>query len=792
MPLRIAEKTLERLEWPRLRERLAALARTPGGRAHCLEGDLFHEDGEAVREALAETAEAAALLGAGADVPLGGIRELGPIFRRLGKGGVLEARELLDLAGTLHAFHATERFFEQHGETAPRLARRANGIVPQRDLAEEIDHCIDAEGQVKDSASRALREARSEVRSLSGELERRLDRYLQDPDVKAALSDRFFTMRNDRYVLPVRADSRGAVRGIVHDASGSGTTLFIEPEAVVELNNRLKSAELTIERECLRVLRELSERAGRAAGEIRESLGVLEALDAIGCRARLAEALDAVEPEVGDEGIVRLPLLRHPLIDPEEVVPSDLAVGEHYQVLVISGPNAGGKTVGMKALGLAALLTHAGCFVPCAAGARVDVLQRIVADIGDEQDIRESLSTFSAHMANLAEIVAGAGPGTLVVLDEIGQGTDPSEGAALAQAILEGLADAGARVVATTHFNLLKEMAEVDSRFENASVEFHPETLAPTYRLHTGTPGASSATAVASRMGLRADVLERANALLEREDRRLDRMLSELAASRVTLDAEQREARRLRDESEAARAEYRAKLERLQERRDQLFESMKTDLEGAFRDAHGQVAAVIRDLQRGGTARDAAHARERLLGLEDRAREAEREVEARTPASEPRGTPMDWQRAKPGAAVDVVGVGAGTLDSLPDRRGRVAVHVGTTRVVVPAERVHAAPGTAPARRRPADAVTAPTLAGGTTHCDLRGMRVEQALDEVEQVLDRAAGDGRDRVSIVHGKGTGALRDAIRSYLSRSPYVVRSTPGAAEEGGDGVTLVDLRD
>jgi DNA mismatch repair protein MutS2 len=775
---------------------LAGEARTPGGRARCAAGDLFLGRADEIREALAETAEALALLREGGGPPLGGLVELGPVFARLGKSGVLSARELLDLRTTLSVLDESRSFLERWSGPAPRLAERAVAIGDFRELASEVEDAIDPEGQVRDSASAALREARAEARGLSADLERRLDRYLRDPAVLPALSDRFHTMRNDRFVLPVRADLRGAVRGIVHDASASGTTLFVEPEAVVELNNRLKGAELTVARETLRVLRELSTQAAARLPDIEASLAALEGIDVVFARARLALAQRAVRPEVGEAGVIRLPQMRHPLIPPDEVVPSDLSVGEHYQVLVVSGPNAGGKTVALKCVGLAALLAHAGCFVPCDAGARVDRLSAVVADIGDDQDIARNLSTFSAHMATVARVVASAGPETLALLDEIGAGTDPGEGAALAQAVLETLADAGARVVTTTHFNLLKEMAEVDPRFENASVEFDPRSLAPTYRLRMGAAGASSATAVAARMGLRADVLERANALLEREDRRLDRMLSELAASRAALEAEQREAERVRAESDAVRAEYRTKLERLQERRDQVFRSMKEDLERAFEAAHGQVAAVIRDLQRGTTARDAAHARERLLAVAERA-EAAAAAHAPAPAPELEASaPVDWQRARPGDAVLVTGAGAATLDALPDRRGRAAVRVGSARLVVPAERIRAS-GAAPAkpeprRRPPLEAARPAPLAGGTTWCDLRGLRVEEALERTIVTLDRAASEGRDRVSIVHGLGTGALRDAVREYLRGSPYAVRFAAGSPEEGGDGVTLVDLRD
>jgi len=788
--LRVDERTLACLEWPRIREQLADGARTPGGREHCLSGEIFLPSADAVRRALAETAEAVELLAEGGSPPLGGVLDLDPCFERLRKGGGLAARELLDLRSALGALHATERYLAARADASPQLAEHATAIGDHRDLADDIDAALDGEGRVRDQAAPGLAEARAEARGLSHQIERHLERDLRDSGIQGALSDRFHTMRNDRYVLPVRADARRAVPGIVHDASGSGTTLFIEPEAVVELNNRLKHAELTIERETKRVLRDLSSRAAAALDGIEASLAALESIDAVFCRAHLAAVQRATRPDVGDEGILRLPQLRHPLIPAERVVPSDLALGDRYRVLVVSGPNAGGKTVALKALGLAALLTHSGCFVPCDAGARVDGLEAVVADIGDDQDIGRSLSTFSAHMAAVARIVDSAGPGTLVVLDEVGTGTDPGEGAALAQAVLETLADAGACVMTTTHFNLLKEMAEVDSRFENASVEFDPESLAPTYRLRPGAPGASSATTVAARMGLRSDVLERAGALLDCEDRRLDWMLAELSASRLALEAEKREAERLRAESEAARSEYRGRLERLQERRDRVFAAMKDDLEQSFRAAHRQVATVIRELQRGGRARDAAQARDRLLALEERARDA---AARNAPASSPPpGQPVDWQHARPGDSVLLVGAGPATLVSLPDRRGRASVRVGSARMRVPADRVRApesAPADAPPPQRPGPPA-GPTLAGGTAHCDLRGLRVDTALDQLLAALDQAARTGRDRLEIVHGHGTGALRDAVRSYLRGSPYVEGFAAGSAEEGGDGVTFADL--
>jgi DNA mismatch repair protein MutS2 len=808
VPFSVSQRTLQQLDWQAVVARLLAHAATPRGRAR-LASDGDGDDAEAgtaifaasdreARERMAETGEARALLDLGDAPPLGGVSDQASALRRLAAGGVLAARELLELGHALATLRDTRRFLHARRETAPGLASRADTIEDQPALLEEIEWCLDPEGEVRDAASPALAEARSLSHSLGSELQRRLTRYLHDPDIAECLSDSFVTVRSDRYVLPVRADARGRVRGIVHDASGSGTTLFIEPEAVVETNNRLKQAELEVERETLRVLRRLSEQAAAGLPALDAGLEALATIDLAFARGRLSVEMDACEPEIGNEGVFVLPQLRHPLLEPANVVPNDLRLGEGAHVLVISGPNAGGKTVAMKALALAALFARAGLHVPADPGARVDQVDAVLADIGDAQSLRESLSTFSAHMANLARIVERAGPHSLVVLDELGVGTDPGEGAALAQSALEALADAGARVVATTHYNLLKEMADVDARFENACVEFEPETLAPTYRLRLGAAGASSATAVAARMGLRGDVIERANALLEREDRRLDKLLSELSASRAALERERSEAERLRAEGEDVRARYRSKLERLQQRRDELFREMRGGLDRAFQDAHGEVAAVIRQLQRGGTsAQEAARARERLLRLQERQRASEDTV---APSAEGQAElpAVDWRFAKPGDPVRVVGGGEGALLALPDKRGRVAVRVGGARVVVPADRVAPAREAAePPARRPPPRVrietrpTEPTAGHGTSErVDFHGLRVDDALERLPLVLDRAARAGCDRVVIVHGRGTGALREAVREWLRECPYVERYEGGDPEEGGEGATVAHL--
>ena len=793
MPFRVAQKALERLEWSALLARLASHLRTPAARTRLAEpGGLFEATRAGVHDRMAETAEALALLRAGEAPPLDGVADLAEPLARARKGGLLEPRELFAVGATLRALRTMRDALARRAATSPRLADLAASLPEERELEREIFRCIDAPGEVREDASPALAAARRSARELAGEIQLRIERVLRDPDVALQLSDRYFTVRNDRYVLPVRSDARGRVRGIVHDASASGTTLFVEPEALVELNNRHKQAEIDAQRELLRVLRALSADAARAADTVLPGLETLASIDLAFARASLAEAQGATEPEIRDEGVIRLPQLRHPGLPADDAVPNDLALGEGAHVLVLSGPNAGGKTVAMKAVALAVLMVRAGLFVPAAPGARVDLFDALLCDIGDGQSIGESLSTFSAHMASLAAIVEQAGPRTLVALDEIGDGTDPSEGAALAQSVLESLAAKGARVVVTTHYGLLKEMAEVDPRFLNASVEFDPETLAPTYRLRLGVAGASSATAVAARMGMPGEVLERANQILEREDRQLDRMLVELAASRAALESEQREALRLREETEAVRDEYRRRLTQLASRRDELFRSLREDLDAAFRDAHAQVAGVIRELQRGGSARAAASARAELQRIEagtpKRAADAELLSEAGTDADAL--APIDWRRARPGDPVRIAGGGTGVLRALPDRRGRVAVALGSARVLVPAERVGLA-GERPRSPAPRSAVSAPADAEPTTRpesCDLRGLRVDEAQERLDAELDAASRASSARFVVIHGVGTGALRRAVREHLARSPYVERFEGAAPDEGGDGATVV----
>lgn len=800
MPFDVAESALESLEWSRLIDALRMGCRTPQGRL-LLQGSsgesIFGADEGVVRTRLRETTEARRLLDCDLIAPLGGCADLMTSLAHAEKGGVLEPVQLIEIRTTLEAIHATLRFFERHREQTQALSELANQIEECPDLEAEIGRCLDASGEVRDAASTSLARARREAHGLSGDLKNRIERALQHADIKPHLSDHFYTVRNGRFVLPVRADSKGHVRGIVHDASRSGTTLFVEPHDMVDLNNRHRQAELTIEREILRVLRELSAAVSRNANPLRTNLEWIARLDLAIARGQFSRNTDGVEPEVGSQGIFELDGIRHPLIPADQCVANDLRLGRDFTVLILSGPNAGGKTVALKSVALAALMMRAGMHIPANPGVRVDLVDRVLIDIGDHQNIQESLSTFSAAMANLADMLRRAGPNTLVCLDEVGVGTDPSEGAAIAQATLEALADTGARVVTTTHYNLLKEMAEIDDRFENASVEFDPRTLAPTYRVRIGSPGASSATTVAARMGMPERVLDRAAGLLDREDRRLDRMLTELGASRALLESEQIAAKALRAESEQVREEYRKKLARLQERRDKLFGDMRRELDDSFRDAHSEVARIIAELQRQPSSRRAATARTRLETLRDETAQtqAERGIKPIPSPADATTNPIDWPRARVGDAVRAPGGGAGTLLSLPDRKGRVRVQVAGAKLTISRDRLgRANPRTDEGTySKPSTTIEIPPpqRIGGTVETDLRGLRVDEALDRLDVALDLAAAEGRDEIRVIHGIGTGALRSAVREHLPRSPYVVECVEATREEGGTGATRGILR-
>lgn len=800
MTFRASDAALARLEWPRLLELLAAQAATERG-AEALRALDFPATHGGVRERLAQTTEARRLVDAGSEPPFGGVADLRAQLAELARGRALTARELAELAATIEAAARVRASLAGNAAQAPGLAALAQTLPDLRALAREIAAVVTPTGEIRDDASSELRRLRRRARELEGEIERQMARHLRDPDVQAHLQDSFATFRENRPVLPIRAEARQRVRGIVHDVSSSGTTVFIEPEDVVEAGNRLRIAQTELAREVERLLAELSSSARGATPLLDAQGATLEALDAAFARGRLSRRAAAREPELAASGGFVLRGLRHPLLlleaglAPEDVVPNDVALQDGARCLVLSGPNAGGKTVAAKAVGLAALSLRAGLHVPCDAGSAFPVVDAVFAEIGDEQDLRAGLSTFSARMANLAAVVAQADEASLVIADEIGEGTEPGEGAALAQAILEALVERGALVLATTHFNRLKELAGSDPRFANASAEFDPETFLPTFRIHLGQPGSSGAMWAASRMGLDGAVVERARELMDREDSRLEALTRGLSELRQELEAERRLALRMREESEVARSSYEARLAVLRGAREQALEAMKSDLESAFARARAEIAHVVRQLQSGAAAPGPAanRAQAELVRIRERAQSAERAERAAQPeASAPRA-PVDEAALVAGARIELAGVRTPALVlEPPDKRGRLAVRVGAARTVVGRERVLRVLGAEPPKARASGFAVAREVDDEPAQldCDLRGLRVDEALERADAALQRLLGRGGGRITFIHGHGTGALRDAIRSWLRSVRGVEKFEPGGPREGGNGVTVATL--
>jgi len=800
---RASDATLARLEWPRLLELAAAQAASARG-AEALRAQGFPATHAGVRERLAHTSEARRLVDAGAEPPFGGVADLRAPLAELARGRTLAARELAQILATLEAAGRVRASLAGHAELAPGLAALAATLPDLRALARALAAVVTPAGEVRDDASPELRRLHRRVRELEAEIERQMARHLRDPDLQAHLQDSFATFRESRPVLPIRVDARQRVRGILHDVSSSGTTVFIEPEDVVEAGNRLRLAQTELAREVERLLAELCDRVREAAPELDASGATLEALDAAFARGRLSRRAGAREPELAGGGGLALRGLRHPLLlleaglAPEDVVPNDVALQDGARCLVISGPNAGGKTVAAKAVGLAALSLRAGLHVCCDEGSLLPIVDAVFAEIGDEQDLRAGLSTFSARMANLAAVVAEADESSLVIADEIGEGTEPGEGAALAQAILEALVERGALVLATTHFNRLKELAGSDARFANASAEFDPDTLLPTFRIHLGQPGSSGAMWVAQRMGLAGDVVERARELMDREDSRLEALTRGLSELRQELEAERRVALRMREESEVARAAYESRLALLRSAREQALAAMKADLEAAFARARAEIAHVVRALQRGDAAPGPAanRAQAELARIRERTAAAERaQSESQPEPSAPRAEVPDLALVA-GARVELAGVRTPALVlEPPDRRGRIAVRVGAARTVVARERVLRVLGGEAARPRAAGHVSVRREVAdepSQLECDLRGLRVDEALERADAALQRLLGRGGGRVTFIHGHGTGALRDAIRSWLRGVRGVEKFEPGGPREGGNGVTVATLVD
>ncbi|HWV39547.1 MAG TPA: Smr/MutS family protein [Vulgatibacter sp.] len=790
-----APRTLRDLGWPSIVEALAARTQTARGRSLALELPFLAGRTE-IEASLARIAEIRELLRKELSLPLGGAEDVRELLAFAAKGAILEPAQLVSCARLIRAASRVRAFLHERRLEAPLLAGMAGRLPEASVLAARIESAFEPSGRLKDVASTMLGSLRDRVRGLHDQIRGRLEALMGDPAFASTLRDEYLSIRNDRYVVPVNASFRSKVPGIVHNASNSGQTLFVEPQAIVGLGNDLSIAQSMAAEEERRILQGLSGDLAGRSDELVEAVEILGALDRIEACGRLADDLDAAAPALED---ARAPLslvqARHPLLvlQGKRVVANDIALGPGQRALVVSGPNAGGKTVTITTVGLCALLARAGLPIPAQAGSRMPLFDSVWSAIGDDQDLARDLSTFSAHLTTLREILARAGHGSLALVDEIAADTDPREGAALASAILGVLVDRGAQVLVTTHLEELKALGLGDPRFGNARVGLDPRTLAPTFRLELGEVGLSSAIEIAARVGLPHEVLERARGALHggstltRALGALDAERRELEEERLRLEEERREGMRLRAELEEARAS--AETAR-REAEAKVREELRAELEEARR----EVGELLARLTAKPTVSAAVQAQKALQEKAAAQEWAARRAKAQATAAEERAT-LPATAIRPGMRVRVASLGRDAeVVELGAREALVAVGAMKTRVplddLVP---VAGKPPKAPARgrRRGVETVVAGAIAAPEARCDVRGLRADEAIREIELTLDRAYSEGPSVVSILHGHGTGALKRAVREALEASPYVATSRPGERHEGGDAVTIVELR-
>ncbi len=775
------ERSLRVLEWPKIKEALASYASFSLGRElvqRCEISTFLPE----IRDNLQLTSAALELLWQAGQPPFGGAKDIRAIIKRAEISGVLDGSQLLETAGVCYC----GRNMREYIADCKGLQDYLGGLFPLPDLVKEINRCLDDDGLVRDNASSQLASVRQKMRTLANRVRDKLESIVHSSKNQKMLQEAIVTIRGGRYVVPVKSEYKAHFAGIVHDQSGSGATLFIEPAAVVDLNNQLRLAEQDEQKEVQRILQQLSRLVQQDSVELTETLDTLAQLDFIFARARYSKDIRGVEPAVNDECRVDIKQGRHPLLK-GEVVPIDLWLGDAFRLLVITGPNTGGKTVTLKTLGLLCLMSQAGLHVPAEEGTELGVFEGIFADIGDEQSIEQSLSTFSSHMTNIVDIMECANEKTLVLLDELGAGTDPVEGAALATALLEYLRQRRVTTVATTHYSELKHFAYSNSDVENASVDFDEKTLQPTYTLAIGIPGRSNAFAIARRLGLQEEVLETAQGLLSDERVYVEDLLGEIEGNRRQARRDRDEAERERQEYEALKAKYDKQLASMQEQRETMLAEARTEAQEVIAEARRDMDLLIGELRKRHDTdfEDIVKAsREQLLQRQQKLRSHSKEAGQQTAAP---------HNLKPGEEVRIRSLNQLGHVLEPGNNDEFLVQAGIMKITVKASDLERTKSTQSGGRQKyshSKAVGTAKTASIHPELDLRGTTVEEAVALVDKYLDDAFLSSLGSVRLIHGKGTGALRAAIQEQLKMHPHVKSFRLGDSSEGGSGVTSVQL--
>ena len=796
------KKTFKVLEYPKIIEMLRQQAGCVMAKERIAELAPY-TDIRKIREALQETSEASRAIVAKGNAPLGQIYDIGPALHFSRKGGTLTMRQLLQVLYNIRVASNMVTWFKSDLPELPILMGMAEVLATFPRLADNIDRCIISEDEMADSASPELRNIRRGIVRQNEAIRNRLGQIISSSDNKTFLQDAIVTMRDGRYVVPVKAEHRGRIPGIVHDQSSTGATIFIEPQVIVNLNNELRELELAEKAEIERILAELSGAVAEHFHDLVNNQKLLTEMDFIFAKGKLSVMMEADAPTMNESGLVNLKQARHPLIEKKKVVPINVAVGgPEYTTLVVTGPNTGGKTVTLKTTGLLAMMAQSGLHIPALPSSQLPVFQKIYADIGDEQSIEQSLSTFSSHMKNIVEVVEKTGDDTLVLLDELGAGTDPTEGAALAIAVLERLRFAGATTIATTHYTELKKYALSTKGVENASMEFNVETLSPTYKLSIGIPGKSNAFEISKKLGLPEEIIDRASALIERGDIEFEDVISAIEADKKQAEAERDEAIALRVAMEKQKAELERQQKLLEKQKKEIIANAREEARIMLREAKDTAAEVQKELKElakldslGERTKRFDKSRKKLKEKEDKY------AERKTIREVNNDNPVSAADLKVGDRVKLLTLDQnGEILSLPDEKGNLMIQVGIMKMSANLKDLMLINDGTKKKKVPQ-----PKSSSGkygsmykekamniSVSCNVQGQNLEDACMNVEKYLDDAYMAGLKEVTVIHGRGEGILKDGIRNMLRRNKLVASYRKGGYNEGGEGVTIVKLKE
>ena len=758
-----------------------------------------------IRDLLRETSEAAEVIVRKGPLPLGGLYDTKPLLLRAKKGGSLTMRELLMVLRNLKITEDCRNFLGKDLPELPSIYGRAEVLEVFPSLKDRIDRSIISEDEMADSASPELARIRRDILKENEQIRAKLNSIVFSKTNQPYLQDALITMRDGRYVVPVKAEHRSKVPGIVHDQSGSGSTLFIEPQPVVEANNRLRELELREKAEIERILLELSGNVAEHFKELNNNQTILTDLDIIFAKGKLSSKMKAEEPKIDEDGYLDLKQARHPLIDRKKVVPVNVRLGRDFTTLVVTGPNTGGKTVTLKTMGLLSMMALTGLHIPASSESRVPVYKEIFCDIGDEQSIEQSLSTFSSHMRNTVEFLDKAGLGSLVLLDELGAGTDPTEGAALAISILESLMEKGADVAATTHYNELKKFAIEREGVQNASMEFDVETLSPTYRLIIGTPGKSNAFEISRKLGLDQKIIERADHLIERGDLEFEDVLSKIENDRKTAENERAEAEKVLKEIQEKEARIQRRLELLDKHENEVLEKARKQARDIVDDANRTVDEVREELKQLAKEESLGERNKRL----DSGRKKLKDVRSKYSSveiKEVNNNPVSVNDLKPGDRVKLISVGeTAEVLEIPEGDGPILVQAGIMKMRVDPEDLMLVQGGPKGVNQPKKSIyERRTGSGGSkdiyrtktmqvsASVNVIGKNLDDAVEDVTKYLDDAYMAGLKEVTVIHGRGQGILQNGLRNLFRTMPTVASFRKGNYNEGGDGITIVRFKE